>query len=92
MTAEVRWHPIDRMTYLAIYNSFDSDPNNHESRPDLSVFATHTCQDGQCEFHEETHIYTEWGPKDADYPVIHSLREGDRWSYALAIPIKDQDD
>lgn len=89
---EVRWHKIDNMTYRAIYNSFDADPDSDSTRPDLAVFATHTCHEGQCEFHAETHIYTEWGPKDADYPLIASLRSGDRWSYALAIPIADEEE
>ncbi len=89
--AEVRWHPIDGMTYRSIYNAFDPDPDRHGSESQLAVFATHTCQDGQCQVHGETHIYTEWGPPDADYPIIRSLRSGDRWSYAIAIPIQDEE-
>jgi len=81
----VRWHPIDRDTYVAVYEQFGNE---------LAVFATHTCMDG-CEFHAEPNIMTEWGFPDAPCALIKSHMRGERgtsaerWSYFIAEPLLD---
>jgi hypothetical protein len=57
---------------------------------DLVVFGTHTCMEG-CEFHGDRHVYTEWGFRDAPYPLMRATTDGrDDGAvtvYELAIPV-----
>ncbi len=77
------WKEIQRIVYLAIYL---------ENEDDLQVFGVHTCHDGECEFHNETHVYTEWGFKTADLPLIRSIRDGDEFKYYIAIHTNDPEE
>lgn len=79
---ETRWIPTTPEVYRAIYTE------HHEA---LAPFGTHTCMDG-CYFHGEPHVMTEWGFRDAAYPLIKSELVGEResesarWSYWIACP------
>ena len=78
--SEVRWIKTTADVYHVVYNTHSEA---------LVVFGTHTCMDG-CYFHGKPHIMTEWGFKDADYPLIKCEGVGPHdakvWRYWIAQP------
>lgn len=85
MNVTYEWRATSAEIYRAIYR---------EHREALVVFGTHTCMRG-CEWHTERYILTEWGFKDADYPIIRSIGRGDgdeeQWSYFVFDGVNRED-
>ena len=82
---DTAWIRTEHAVYAAIYAVHHKD---------LTVYATHTCSEGGCEFHSESHVMTEWGFKDADGPLIRSEGRGPenrRWDYYIAQSMEGRD-
>mgnify|MGYP000574939541 CR=1 FL=1 len=83
---ETVWIPTEHAVYAAIYAVHHRE---------LTVYATHSCSEGGCEFHGESHVMTEWGFKGADGPLIRSVGCGDeletrQWVYYIAQSMEER--
>jgi len=83
---EVNWTPISRTLYAAIYA---------ELQEQLTVFGTCSAPQGD-EIHYNPYMYTEWGFKDSDAPLIRSIgnkedhEEDTKWEWEYWIAkVKD---
>jgi hypothetical protein len=73
----VRWIETTRAVYSTVY-----EYHNEE----LKVFGSYTyCEPGREE------MLTEWGFKDADYPLLKSERHGDEWRFWIAGILEDEE-
>ena len=84
----VSWQRIRHVTYMTIYIEFERPsevPRDQGRTNALQVFGVHTCHDGECFAHSQTHVYTEWGIQGADAPLIRSIRDGEEWTYWIAV-------